>query len=270
MKKILLILLASMFFGSVLRAQDGYLEDKTEYRYPNFVLGLSHNFMGMWPFGGSSDDLYIHTDKGDIPQEQKGFTYTPGIHAGVVYNIDFKNNKTGILAGVEIVDYGFANKYKSVKDANLGVGNGDYFATSTFRAIGVQVPIMFKFGSSDIYRDMYYAYIGVKPTFNFSVKKGDKGSWTDDKVATAFDGKSSLSVAATFGVNYNILSVSINYMFLDIVDTKYEVNGKKPYSNFKGHLYICTSLNVPMTRWITIHNWTAEKIRRKLHNGKTL
>ena len=269
MKKIFTILLISIFCHSMLLAQDGYLEDKTEYRYPNFVVGLSHSFMGS--LGESSDALYIHTDQGDIPQEKKGFTYTPGFHVGVVYNIDLKNNKTGLLTGIEFVNYGFANKYQSIEDDNLGVKKGDYTATSTFRALGVQIPIMFKFGTTDIYRDMHYGYIGIKPVVNLSVKKGDKGSWTDDKIAKAVDGKSTFSVAATLGFNYNILSFSVNYMFMELVDSKYEAEGgKKPFDGIKGHIYICTSLNVPMTRWITIHNWTAESIRRKLHNGKTL
>ena len=65
--------------------------------------------------------------------------------------------------------------------------------------------------------------------------------------------------------------ILVYYMFMEFVDSKFvDENGLQPYKNIKGHIYLCTSLNIPMTRWTTIHNWTAEKIRRKLHNGKSL
>lgn len=260
MKKILIILLSLMCYSQMLMAQ---IEDKTEYRYWNFVLGLNHGFGSA--LGSDYANLMIHTNKGDMHQKKQGFTYTPGIQLGFVYNIDLQNNKTGIVAGAEVVDYGFANKYKSTD-------NSDYDMKETFRAIGIQIPILFKFSGSDIYRDMKYAYIGVKPTFNFMVSRGHKGSWTSEKYGEKLtDGKKPLSVAATFGFNFNIYSFSINYQFMEFVNSKYtDGNGFTPFKGVKGHIYVCTSLNVPMTRWLCINNWTAEKIRRKLHNGKTM
>ena len=261
MKKLVIILLVSLLGNTIVKAQGEYLEDKTEYRYPNFVIGFNHSFGGS--IGGVSNDLLIHSNRGDYTLEKKGFTYTPGFQVGLVYNLDFKNNKTGVVVGAEVVDYGFRNKYKAV--------NSDYDVKETFRAIGLQVPILFKFGASDIYRDMSYAYLGVKPIVNFMMGKTDKGSWTDDRYGMKLDGKKALSVAATFGFNYDIVNFSVNYMFMEFVDSKFvDENGLQPYKNIKGHIYLCTSLNIPMTRWTTIHNWTAEKIRRKLHNGKSL
>ena len=271
MKKLSVIIFLSVLFNSVVMAQGGdFLEDKTEYRYANFVIGLNHCFGSS--IGGKSDNLLIHTGYGDLKQEKKGFAYTPGFQVGVVYNFDLKNNKTGIVFGGKIVDYGFKNKYKCLENSNYNVAAGDYVTTETFRSIGLQIPILFKFGTSDIYREMSYAYFGVQPTLNFTVAKSHKGNWTDDKYGEKLsDGKSMLSVAATFGYNYDIWSFSLSYMFMEFVDSKFEdSNGKKPYNGIKGHIYLCTSLNIPMTRWTTIHNWTAEKIRRKLHNGKSL
>ena len=272
MKKLSIILLLSILCNSMVKAQGGdYLEDKTEYRYPNFVIGFNHCFGSS--IGSGTDNLLIHTGRGDMKQEKKGFSYTPGIQIGAVYNIDFKNNKTGVVVGGKIIDYGFQNKYKCIANSDYNISEGDYMVKETFRAIGLQIPVLLKFGTSDIYRDMSYAYIGVQPTLNFMCSKGQKGSWSDEKFGKKLESgeKNTFSVAATFGLNYNIFSFSVNYMFMEFVNSKYEdENGKSPYKGIKGHIYVCTSLNVPMTRWITIHNWTAEKIRRKLHNGKSL
>jgi hypothetical protein len=272
MKRLSFILLLGMLFSMRAAAQGGdYLEDKTEYRYPNFVVGLNHCFGPA--LGGQTENLLINTGRGDVKQSKKGFVYTPGFQVGAVYNIDFKNNKTGVVVGGKVVNYGFKNKYKCTYDPDYSREEGDFIATETFRAIGLQIPVLLKFGSSDIYREMSYAYIGVQPTLNFSTAKSQKGSWTEEKYGKKLESgeKNMFSVAATFGFNYDIYSFSVNYMFMEFVNSKFEdSNGKSPYKGIKGHIYVCTSLNVPMTRWITIHNWTAEKIRRKLHNGKTL
>lgn len=244
--------------SSALKAQD---EDKTEYRYWNFVLGLNHGIGSC--IGSDYHNYMIHTDKGDMYQEKGGFTYTPGVQLGFVYNYDLKNNKTGIVAGLEFADYGFANKLTSTVNS--------YNVKETFRAMGFQMPILFKFSTSDIYRDMTYLCVGVKAGYNFSVKQGHKGSWTDEKYGGPLDAKSGLTMAATAGFNIGLWSFNVNYQFMDFIDTKFEdANKFTPYEGLKGHIFVCTSLNLPMTRWLSIHNWTAEKIRRKLHNGKTM
>lgn len=272
MKKLSIILLLSVLCNSMVMAQGGdYLEDKTEYRYPNFVIGFNHCFGSA--IGGESDNLLIRTGYGDVQQEKKGLVYTPGIQAGVVYNIDLKNNKTGIVVGGKIVDYGFKNKYKCTENPDYSRAEGDYVAKETFRSIGLQIPLLFKFGTSDIYREMSYAYFGVQPTLNLMVAKAQKANFSDDKYGKKLGSgeKNAFSVAATFGFNYNILSFSVNYMFMEFINSDFkDEHNQMPYKGIKGHIYVCTSLNIPMTRWITIHNWTAEKIRRKLHNGKTL
>ena len=222
---------------------------KSEYRYWNFVLGLSHGFGGT--MGKPSESLMLRTYDGDMPLEKKGFTYTPGVHVGIVYNYDLPNNRMGLVAGLEVTYYGVQNKYVSTI--------GKYDLKDTYRAIGVTIPYLFKFSGADIYRDMKYICIGIKPTMNFSVKHKQKSSWASENYGGQVDGKKALSVAATMGFNYNILSVNLNYMFMEFVDSKLDAT-----QDFKGHIFLCTSLNLPMTRWLCIHNWTAEKIRRKI------
>lgn len=263
MKKISLIILMAVLGSISAMAQGLEGVSKSEYRYWNFVLGINHGFGGA--MGGGSSEMMLHSDRGDLYQDKKGFTYTPGIQVGFVYNIDFLNNKTGVVVGAELVNYGFRNKYVS-KETSYDVN-----VKETFRAMGVTVPIIFKFSSSDIYRDMSYVSLGVKPTINFMAWNGQKASWASEKFGQKLDGKKSLSCAATFGFNYNILSFNVNYMFMNFVDDGY-VNGEgyKPFNGIKGHIFVCTSLNVPMTRWLSIHNWTAEKIRRKLHGSNNM
>ncbi len=247
-------------FQTMAQGLDGL--SKSEYRYWNFVLGLNHGFGGA--MGDDYAQLMLHTNHGDMKKEKKGFTYTPGIHLGFVYNYDLTTNKAGIVAGIEFSDYGFQNKYKSlVSDDNV---------KETYRAMAVTVPIMVKFGSTDIYRDMKYAFVGVKANMNLMCAYQQKATWTSEKYGKSMDGnmKKPLSVAATFGFNYNIFNINVNYMFMDFVNSGYvNEEGCTPFNGIGGHIYVCTSLNIPMTRWLCINNWTAEKIRRKLkHHGQ--
>lgn len=232
---------------------------KSEYRYWNFVLGLNHGFGSA--LGSDYDPYMLHTSAGDMYKDTKGFTYTPGFHVGFVYNYDLLNNRMGVVAGVEVSNYGFQNKYTSrVNTMNV---------KETYRSLALTVPVLFKFSPNDIYRDMQYMCVGVKANMNLAVTRGQKASWTDDKFGEKVsDGKSALSVAATVGFNYSMLSVNLNYMFMEFMDSKFvDKGGYTPFQGIKGHIYLCTSLNVPMTRWLSIHNWTAEKIRRKLHGN---
>ncbi len=258
MKRIsLIIILAVLCMGQASAQEFGFDGlSKSEYRYWNFVLGLNHGFGSA--IGGDYDQYMLHTSQGDMYKDTKGFTYTPGYHAGFLYNYDLLNNRMGVVAGIEVSNYGFQNKYTS-RVNNMNV-------KETFRSMAVTVPILFKFNQKDIYRDMEYFCVGIKANMNLMVSRGQKASWTDEKFGEKVaDGKRALSVAATFGANYKMFSFNINYMFMDFIDKDFaDKDGYTPFNGIKGHIYLCTSLNVPMTRWLCVHNWTAEKIRRKL------
>lgn len=218
---------------------------KSEYRYWNFVMGVNFGFGGT--IGKGSNDLFLKTNAGDFPQEKKGFTITPGYQVGFVYNYDLLNNRMGVVAGLEYINYGVQNNYCSTKN--------DMKVKTTYRATGIAIPILFKFSGSDIYRDMKYACVGIKPVINMGVKQRQKADgWTADNYGGKVDDKNSFAMAATLGFNYSMLSVNIDYMFKEFVKT----------DDFKGHVFLCVSYNLPMTRWLCIHNWTAEKIRRKI------
>jgi hypothetical protein len=70
---------------------------KSEYRYWNFVMGVNFGIGGT--FGKSDPSMYLKTNVGDVAQEKKGFTITPGYHVGFVYNYDLLNNRMGVVAG---------------------------------------------------------------------------------------------------------------------------------------------------------------------------
>ena len=218
---------------------------KSEYRYWNFVMGFNLGFGGT--MGKSSPDMYLKTNSGDFPQEKKGFTITPGYHVGFVYNYDLLNNRMGVVAGAEYINYGVQNNYSSTVN--------DMKVKTTYRASGIAIPILFKFSGQDIYRDMKYTCVGIKPIINLGVMQKQKADgWTADNYGGKVDDKNTFAMAATFGFNYSMLSVNIDYMFKEFVKTDV----------FKGHIFLCVSYNLPMTRWLCIHNWTAEKIRRKI------
>lgn len=248
MKKIFLIIVLAIIATGTSMAQgigmDGGFS-KSEYRYWNFVAGLNFGFGGT--LGSSNPDLYLKTSEGDFKQDKKGFTITPGYQVGFVYNYDLLNNRMGVVAGVEFINYGVQNIYKSQIN--------DMKVKDAYRSMGVAIPVLFKFSSEDIYRDMKYFCVGVKPIINVSVMESQKADgWTADNYGGKVDDKDALAMAATFGFNYRMVSVNVDYMFKEFVKT----------DDFKGHIFVCTSLNLPMTRWLCIHNWTAEKIRRKI------
>ena len=145
--------------------------------------------------------------------------------------------------------------------------------TESFRAMAVTVPLLFKFSTADIYRNMTYITIGARAHYNISVMQGQKASWNTQKYSTKLSGDqiNQISVSGVLGFNVGMLSINANYMFMNFINDKCEIteggNTYKPFDGIKGGLYIYTSLNVPMCRWLTVHNWQAEKIRRKLRGG---
>ena len=141
--------------------------------------------------------------------------------------------------------------------------------------MAVSVPVLFKFGPGDIYKNMSYISLGVRANYNISVMQGQKASWNSQKYGKKLSGDeiNQFSVCGVLGFNAGMFSFNANYMFMNFINDGCTVieGGKtyKPFEGIKGSLYIYTSLNIPMCRWITVHNWQAEKIRRKLRGGST-
>lgn len=266
MKHLTLILLFCL--GCVAAASAQMDEgDKSEYRYWGIIIGLNHGFSAP---ENTNENVMLHTPKGDMYKTRaSGFSYTPGYQIGAVYNLDFKNNKSGIQTGLEFTNYGCRTKYET-RDNNL-----PFDMKESFRAMAVSVPLLFKFGASDIYRNMTYVTLGVRAHYNISVMQGQKADWNSQKYGKKLTGDeiNQFSVCGVLGFNVGMFSLNANYMFMNFINDGCQIieDGitKKPFEGIKGGLYIYTSLNIPMCRWLTVHNWQAEKIRRKLHGGST-
>ena len=266
MKHLTLILLFCL--GCVAAASAQMEEgDKSEYRYWGIIIGLNHGFSAP---ENTNENVMLHTPKGDMYKTRaSGFSYTPGYQIGAVYNLDFKNNKSGIQTGLEFTNYGCRTKYET-RDNNL-----PFDMKESFRAMAVSVPLLLKFGASDIYRNMTYVTLGVRAHYNISVMQGQKADWNSQKYGKKLTGDeiNQFSVCGVLGFNVGMFSLNANYMFMNFINDGCQIieDGitKKPFEGIKGGLYIYTSLNIPMCRWLTVHNWQAEKIRRKLHGGST-
>ncbi len=234
-------------------------QNKTEYRYWSLIVGMNHGFGSK--VNESSDfgvtDM-IHTNHGDMKFEKGGISYTPGYHVGLLYNYDFYNNKTGILAGIEFANYGTGCSLKSSEN------DGKYKLNEHYRAMAVEVPILLKFGPRDIYRNMGYITLGAKVFYNINAAVAQVAKWEGATNAGHKLEKSQtngLGYAICFGGNYKMFSFNLNYMLKNCINT-----GEISHVG-KSNLFVCTSLNIPMTRWLSVNNWTAEKIRRKLHHN---
>ncbi|MBP5501548.1 MAG: outer membrane beta-barrel protein [Bacteroidales bacterium] len=265
MKHLTFILIFCLGFIATASAQldEG---NKSEYRYWGFVIGFNHGFGAP---ENTNENVMLHTAKGDMYKKRAGaFNYTPGYQIGMVYNLDFKNNKSGIQTGLEFTNYGCRTKYET-RDNDL------FDVKESFRAMAVSVPLLLKFGPNDIYRDMTYITVGVRAHYNISVMQGQKASWNSQKYGKKLTGDeiNQFSVCGVLGFNVGMISVNANYMFMNFINDGCQIveNGvtKKPFQGIKGSIYLYTSLNIPLCRWLTVHNWQAEKIRRKLHGGST-
>ena len=107
MKHLTFILLFCLMCITVAQAQE--IENKSEYRYWGIVIGINHGFGAP---ENTNENVMLHTAKGDMYKKRAGaFNYTPGYQIGAVYNFDFKNNKSGVVAGLEFANYGCRTKY---------------------------------------------------------------------------------------------------------------------------------------------------------------
>ena len=190
MKHLTFILLFCLGFAATASAQ---LEEdnKSEYRYWGIVFGINHGFGAP---ENTNENVMLHTAKGDMYKKRAGaFNYTPGFQLGGVYNFDFKNNKSGIQAGLEFASYGCRTKYET-RDNDL------YDMTESFRAMAVTVPLLFKFGPNDIYRDM---------TYITAVVEGEVVEQFRAEKVWAFKMKRRKSYRRTIGHRQNLTKVKI-------------------------------------------------------------
>jgi len=255
-KRSVLVCLFIVFF-----ALNSFAQRNPEYRYVSFLLGMNHGY-GMVP--DENIEIMLKTVQGDMLKKPgAAFNYSPGFQTGLLYHMDSKNNKFGVVLGLEYFSQGFKNHYLSE--------SGKFTLTESFRTSSVGIPIIFKFGFTDIYQNMKYFTFGVQYNYNFSTSLTQRVNWNNEpykhKMLPAE--KNTNYIFLFVGYNIKMLNFQLNYSINNFVNTNYQFQKEtkifSPYAHIpKGNICFQTSINLPLTRWLTINNWQAEKIRRKL------
>ncbi len=259
MKKSIWLSILLMFVFFSLKAQ------KNEYRYMAIKVGITHNYNF---FAGTENiDFMFKTPEGDMKQISKSaFNYIPGGSVNLHYHLDSKTDKYGFIIGLEYQNNGSRSKYESE--------NKNYSLVDQYRVQAVGLPFIVKFGGKNIYINQKYLFVGVQYNYYIISQNIQKSSWNKQVYSHALSAeeKNKSGVAAFLGFNYNIFNVQLEFWTTNFVFPEYSVTvdgiNLKPYSHIPGYnLFLKTSINIPLNRWITTKNWTAEKIRR-IFNGK--
>ncbi|MEA3450604.1 MAG: hypothetical protein U9Q83_01730 [Bacteroidota bacterium] len=273
-KTILFILLIASSLSFV------FAQKSSEYRF----FGVKFSAINNFSFGHKTNNyVFIDSPYGDLLKENNSvISYTPGGSFSIIYNTDNANDKQGLSFGVNIQNYGFKNLYKST--------TSNFTITDEYRVTTIGVPIYFKYWPSNIYKEQLYATFGVQLNYYMSVYNYQTANWSRtmpgcdplvndcdlvqyvNKMSAAKTKK--FSLAATLGFNYNIYFINFQLLSPNFVNKKYTVTIEEgtitPYENinFMNSFYVETGINIPLTRWLTARDWTAEKIRRFISGSK--
>ena len=254
MKRLFVAILTLIFIFNVSFAQDN------EYRYFSFKIGLANN---LYPKPKTNEYLLLHTPYGDFFQTPKPFiNYTPGGVFNLLYHIDAKNDRFGIVLGAGVKTYGITIHYQS--------DTFNFKAYDQFQAFSAVIPIYIKFSGSNLYINQSYFTLGIKQYINFRIYNIQNGNWLNNKYIRKLSAdEARLQTTALFtGINYNVFYFDLEYQLRSFINKKYRTLTQDglvmPYKNldFKTNLFFTFGIHIPLTRWITMRSWTAEQIRR--------
>jgi hypothetical protein len=261
MKKTALILTLLLTFSFV------YGQKGSEYRYFGIKVFLTHNLSFPAP---ENNYVLLNTPYGDmLKQNNEIFAYTPGGGASFFYNFDFKSDKMGIVFGLDVQNYGFTNHYITLDNS--------FKLSNQYRALQIGVPIVLKMGSSNIYKNQSYFTAGIQFNQFFMIQNIQKASWAEGAPYIGTLPKEEVknsSISLMLGYNYNIFFINAQLHSSNYINPKYTTQTSegiiKPYQhvNIFNNIYIQTGINLPLTRWLTARNWTAEQIRRTFKGSK--
>ncbi len=263
MKKIITLILTLAICTTVFGQKE-----KKEYHYLGVKVFVSNNLS--FPTA-KNNYVLIKSPYGDLLKENKDiFTYTPGGGASIVYNFDFKNEVAGIIFGLSIDNYGFTNKFKDQTPKS------DFSVVNQYRALQLGVPLMLKFGIKSVYKNQAYMTAGLQFNKYFMYYNYQRASWNESTTVKKMPKEqvNGSSLAGVLGLNYNMFFVNLQYNLKNFINKEYTTSTSegivKPYKHLSSFnsLYIQLGVNIPMTRWLTSRNWTAEKIRRKFSSPK--
>ncbi len=251
-----IILTTVLFFSLSLFSQKKW----SEYRYFGLKIYPISN-ISLPP--SENQYLMIKTPYGDmLKQNNEVFAYTPGGGISLFFNVDQKSDKTGIVFGLNVENYGFQNMYQAI--------DADYKVKNQYRVTQIGIPVYLKYWSSNIYKQQLYMTVGFEYDLFIATANIQKSNWDAmpyTRILPREEVKTS-AFAATMGFNYNIYFFNVKLLSSNFVNKKYITRLDEgvitPYQdiNIFNNLYIETGINIPMTRWLTARNWTAERIRR--------
>ncbi len=235
-------------------------QDNSEYRYLAIKFGLVSNFV---PFPNANNDLLVRTPLGDMALVPRNtVNYTPGGAFSIHYHIDAKSNKFGIVLGLQAQNFGYSIQYMS-RDSG-------FYATDAFRSTSLVIPVYIKYNPRDIFINQSYFTVGFKQYINFSVMEYQTGTWIEGMRTRKLTQAQVHRMTSAFfiGYNYNIYYVNLEYSFRSFVNKDFKTTTQegvvRPFSNidYRMNLFITVGMNLPLNRWLTMRNWTAEKVRR--------
>ncbi len=236
---------------------------KNEYRYFSVKLGLVNSIV---PLPEGNPYLLARTPFGDMAmQAVRTVNYTPGGAFGILYHIDAKSDMFGIVFGVQVQNYGYSVKYMTV-DSN-------FFTQDQYRFTSVVIPFYIKYNPKNIFVNQVYMTVGLKQYVNILAQNYQTSTWNQAYNIRTLPGPEyhRVSTVAFLGLNYNVFYLDIDYVFNGVINKNYKTLTAEgvvsPYENvdYRMKFYITTGIHLPLNRWLTARNWTAEKIRRLLN-----
>ncbi len=235
---------------------------KSEYRYFSFRIGTVNNY---YPSPDENSNLLMHTPYGDFYMTPvKYVNFTSGGEFDVLYHIDATTDRLGFVVGAGIKNYGLALNYV-VKDFGFRVR--DEYRTTT-----LVFPLYAKLGARDIYINQSYFTVGFKFAINLMAYNIQTGNWENSTYVRKLTTDEFRRQTTSFylGFNYNIFYFDLEYQIRSLINKNYRtltLDGLVlPYQNldFQANIIWSAGIHIPLTRWITMRSWPAEKIRRFL------
>jgi hypothetical protein len=235
-------------------------KNNSEYRYFSIKLGLVNNFVA---FPEGNNNLVARTPVGDLPMSpRKIINYTPGAAFSFLFNFDAKNDKFGIVTGIEARNFGYSIQYASRLEG--------YYATDMFRSTSLIIPVYIKYNPRDVFINQSYVALGFKEYINFNVIEYQTSTWdlgmNIRRLTQAEINR--MSPAFFLGLNYNLYYLNLEYSLRSFINKDFKAVTQdgvvRPFSNidYRMNLFLTAGVNLPLNRWLTMRSWMAERIRR--------
>ena len=263
---------------------------QSEYTFFTIRGGANHNLFSPQPtdftpyvfMDTPSGHMAMYPSNSDaLASKEKYVDYSISQYAEMLYHYDLKNDKYGIVFGIQYSSTSFSNKYlarpgnfllQDVQATSIYPQLADYWMIERFTVTSIGLPVFMKIGSQkDFYLEQKYMYFGFQYNLNMKMFQVQEVGWNSKKnIKAADDLMKGGNVLLMLGYNYKIFSLEFDYMIGSLVKNNYVVNDIEsgtiiqPYQNVpKRILGIKTSIHIPLSEWLLLKSYSAEKFRRK-------